>query len=201
MRNNIMVATQKLRGLKTYPVTPDRWEDMVKLFGKRGACGGCWCMWWRITRSEFEKRKGDTNKRAMRKIVKSGEIPGLLTYYKDEPVAWCSVAPREAFPVLDRSRVLKRIDDEPVWSIVCFYITRAYRRHGLMSHMIREAVKYCRSKRARIIEAYPVSPRKKDMPDVFAWSGIQSAFEKIGFREAARRSSTRPIMRYYIGKK
>jgi len=194
-------ASRKLKGLKIFPVTPDRWEDMAELFGEKGACGGCWCMWWRITRSEFDKKKGDGNRRAMRKIVKSGEIPGLLAYYKNEPIAWCSVAPRETFPVLDRSRILKRIDDKPVWSIVCFFIAKSYRKHGLMSHMIKEAVKYCKSRGAKIVEAYPVQSKKKDMPDVFAWSGLQSAFEKAGFKEAARRSQTRPVMRYYIRNK
>jgi uncharacterized protein YndB with AHSA1/START domain len=105
--------------LSIHPLTPDRWDDLETLFGPRGAIGGCWCMWWRQTRSEYDRQKGEGNRQAMRAIVASGEIPGLLAYSGGRPVAWCSVAPRTAYPSLDRSRVLQRVDDQPVWSIVC----------------------------------------------------------------------------------
>src|SRR3989304_10617500 len=101
--------------LEIYPVTPERWADFVQLFGPRAAVGGCWCMWWRVARAEYDRQKGEGNKQAMRMIIESGEIPGLLAYQDGKPIGWCSVGPRQAFPVLDRSRILKPIDDRPVW--------------------------------------------------------------------------------------
>jgi GNAT superfamily N-acetyltransferase len=180
------------------PVTKDRWSDFETLFGERGACGGCWCMLWRLTRKEFELRKGAGNRQAMHAIIQSGEIPGILGIVKGEPVAWCSVAPREHFPALRRSRILKPLDDLPVWSITCLFVERSYRRTGISTRMIGAAVAHVKKQGGTIVEAYPVEPRKDRMPDVFAWTGLASAFVKAGFVECARRSETRPIMRYYI---
>ena len=101
-----MVEKKTFKGMKFYPVTKGRWEDFEKFFGKHGACGGCWCMWWRLTRKEYDQQKGAGNKRAMKNIIQSGDVPGILAYIDNEPVAWCSVAPRDKFPSLDRSRVL-----------------------------------------------------------------------------------------------
>ncbi len=181
--------------LEFHPVTPKRWRDLEKLFGERGACGGCWCMCWRLKRSQFEKQKGAGNKKALRKIVDAGEVPGLLVCAGREPVGWCSVAPREAFPVLENSRILKRVDDQPVWSASCFFIARPYRRQGLSVKLLRAAVAYAKKKGARIVEGYPVEPKKSPMPDVFAWIGLADAFRRAGFKEVLRRSPTRPIMR------
>src|SRR5687768_9723058 len=102
------------------PVCPDRWHDFETLFGKNGACAGCWCMWWRLPRIEWLKGKGDGNKRALRRLLKNGTVPGLLAYAGDEPVGWCALAPRSEFPRLANSRTLKPVDDQPVWSITCF---------------------------------------------------------------------------------
>lgn len=84
-------------------------------------------MWWRLERSKFNKQKGDGNKRALKSIVDSGRAPRLLAYAGDQPIAWCSVAPREDYPVLGRSRILKPVDDKPVWSVVCFYVDKRFR--------------------------------------------------------------------------
>ena len=181
------------------PLSAERWADLERLFGERGACGGCWCMWWRIRRSEFEKNKGAGNKKRFKKIVASSETPGLIAYARGEPVAWCAIAPREAYPILENSRVLKRIDDQPVWSVTCFFVSRPYRRQGVTAQLLEAAVKYARRKGARIVEGYPVAPRKGRMPDAFAWTGLVGAFRSAGFVEAARRSKTRPIMRFVIG--
>lgn len=187
-----------LPALDFHPVTPERWKDFKTLFGQRGACGGCWCMWWRLTRSEFETQKGEGNKKAMKKIITSGEIPGLLAYADGQPVAWCSVAPREAFPALERSRILKRVDDKPVWSIVCFFVAKLYRRKGITVPFLKAVLKYAKGRGAEVIEGYPVEPKKGMTADVFAYTGLASAFRKAGFQEIVRRSETRPIMRYVI---
>jgi GNAT superfamily N-acetyltransferase len=184
-----------------HPLTPERWNDFEALFGPRGACGGCWCMWWRIKRSDFDHQKGDANRLALQQIVASGEVPGLLAYYRltgGPPVGWCSVAPRDAFPALERSRILKRVDDQPVWSAVCFFIAKTYRRQGLTISLLRAAVEYARQAGAKIVEGYPEDPRKAEIPAPFAFTGLASAFFQAGFVEVLRRSETRPIMRYYI---
>ena len=184
--------------LEFHPVTQQRWADFETLFGERGACGGCWCMLWRLTRKEFEQQKGKANREAMKAIVESGKKPGLLAYSGKQPVAWCSVAPRESFPALERSQVLKKLDDEVVWSISCFFIHKDYRKQGLSVRILEAAVDYVRKQGGKIVEGYPVEPKKGKTADVFAWTGLASFFKKTGFVECARRSATRPIMRFYI---
>jgi GNAT superfamily N-acetyltransferase len=184
--------------LSVHPVTPDRWEDLETLFGPRGAVGGCWCMWFRIRRTEFDRQKGEGNRLCMQAIVASGEVPGLLAYHDGQPVAWCSVGPREVYPVLDRSRVLKRVDDRPVWSVVCFFVKKGYRRMGMSVELLRGAVDYARSQGAKIVEGYPVEPKRGQTADVFAFTGLPGTFLQLGFVEVLRRSETRPIMRYYL---
>jgi len=178
------------------PATPDRWKDLEKLFGERGACGGCWCMFWRLPRKKWEEGKGAANKRALKKIVSGGDLPpGILGYVKGEPIAWCAIAPREAYPALERSRVLKPVDDKPVWSVSCLFVLKAYRRKGVSVRMLEAAAAFARSNGARIVEGYPVEPTSERAPDPFIWTGTASAFRKAGFKEVARRSATRPIMR------
>jgi len=180
------------------PLTPDRWDDLEALFGKYGAIGGCWCMWWRLKRSEFDKLKGQQNKQAFKEIIDSGEIPGILAYVGKEPVGWCSVAPRENFSALERSRILKRVDEQPVWSIVCFFVAKPYRRKGVTVQLLKASVDYAKLHGANIIEGYPVEPKRDKVPDPFVFTGLASAFIQAGFTEVLRRSETRPIMRYTV---
>ena len=189
-----------LPDLEFRPLTAQRWPDLERLFGERGACGGCWCMWWRLKRSQFVRQKGQGNKKALKKIVDSGETPGLLAYADGQAIAWCAVAPRETYPVLERSRTLQRIDAEPVWSVVCFFVAKPFRRKGVTVKVLRAAVEYAREHGARVVEGYPVEPKKGTMPDAFAWTGLASGFRKAGFVEVLRRSATRPIMRYIVRK-
>ena len=184
--------------LKYRPLTTNRWPDFEKLFGKSGAYGGCWCMWWRISRAEFDRQKGDGNRRAMKKIVQSGEVPGILAYDQREAVGWCSVAPREAFPSLNRSPVLKRIDDLPVWSIVCFFVAKAYRRRGLTEWLIKAAVDHVRQSGGGVVEAYPTDPRGRNLPPVSSFMGMPALYDRAGFEECARPSAAKVIMRYWI---
>lgn len=194
MKNEII----EIPDLEYFPLTAERWNDLEVLFGERGACGGCWCMLWRLKRSEFESQKGEGNRRAMKAIVESGKIPGILAYEDTQPIAWCSVAPREKFPALERSRILKRIDNTPVWSISCLFIEQNRREKGVSTQIIQAAVDFTKSRGGKVLEAYPVEPKKKRTQPAFAWTGIASAFLKTGFVECVRRSETRPMMRYYI---
>jgi GNAT superfamily N-acetyltransferase len=181
--------------LEFQPLTPDRWGDLESLFGERGACAGCWCMYWRLTRAQFNLGKGERNKRAIKAIVEAGETPGILAYDNGEPVAWCSVAPRESFSALDRSRILKPVDDQPVWSVACFFVDKKHRRQGVSVKLLKAAIDFVGKRGGRVIEGYPVDP-KKGQPDAFVWTGLVSAFIKAGFKEVERRSETRPIMRF-----
>jgi len=175
------------------PVTPDRWADFEELFGQKGACGGCWCMLWRTTNAQFEKQKGPGNKRAMKGVITAGRVPGVIAYSGSRPIGWCSVGPRTDFIRLENSRVLKKVDDQPVWSITCLFIAKDYRKMGVSSQLIDAAAKYAARRGARIIEAYPFDPLKGKQPDPFVWTGLLSAYRKAGFIEVARRSPTRPI--------
>jgi GNAT superfamily N-acetyltransferase len=155
-------------------------------------------MSWRMKRAEFKISKGEKNKRAFKKIVVSGEVPGVIAYAGEEPVGWCALAPRQHYPLLENSRVLARIDAEPVWSITCFFVAKPYRGKGVTGQLAKAAVAYARQQGARIVEGYPVEPKKGRMPDPFVYTGLVSTFRSAGFVEALRRSETRPIMRYSI---
>jgi GNAT superfamily N-acetyltransferase len=180
------------------PATPSRWPDLERLFGERGACGGCWCMAWRLRHRDWVAGKGAGNKRAMQQIVTSGGRPGIIGYVDREPVAWCAVAPREQYTHLERSRVLKPVDDQPVWSVSCLFVLKPYRRQGLSVLMLQGAVEFARKAGATILEGYPVVPTMKPTPDAFVWTGVPSSFLEAGFHEVARRSPTRPIMRAVV---
>jgi GNAT superfamily N-acetyltransferase len=184
--------------LDCHPLTPDRWADFETLFGKNGACAGCWCTTWRQPRSEFNANKGAGNRRLFLKVVEAGPPPGILGYLNGEPVAWCAVAPRTDYPSLERSRILHPVDDTPVWSVSCFFVRRDQRRKGLTVQLLRAAIDHVKRQGGTVIEGYPVEPRLENMPAVFAWTGMASAFLAAGFTECARRSESRPIMRYRI---
>ncbi len=189
---------ETIYGLEFHTLTSERWDDLERLFGKRGACGGCWCMLWRLKRSDFNKQKGEGNRKALKKIVDSGQVPGILAYTNHESIGWCSISPRENFSTLERSRILARVDDKPVWSVVCFFIARPYRRKGLTVKLLETCLKYVKEHGGGIVEGYPVDLIRGKTPDVFANTGLATAFRKAGFGEVARRSPTRPIMRCAI---
>ena len=178
-----------------HPLTPKRWRDFEELFGSHGAYGGCWCMWWRSTRREFEKRKGEGNRRAMQAIVDSGKVPGLLAYLGATPVGWCSVAPREEFSSLERSPVLKRLDDLPVWSMVCFYVAKRFRGQGIAEALIGGALDYVRSCGGSWVEAYPTPPKETPLAPVSSFMGLPAMFIRAGFVECARPSRSKLVMR------
>jgi GNAT superfamily N-acetyltransferase len=184
--------------LRFAPLTPERWTDIEALFGERGAVGGCWCMWWRLKRAQFDMQKGEGNRQAMRAIVASGEVPGILAYGGQTAVGWCSVAPRAEFSVLQRSRVLKPVDGTPVWSVTCFYVDRSHRNSGMSQSLLRAALEYVRHQGGDVVEGYPFEPKKDRVPTVFVFTGMASSFKRVGFVECLRRSETRPIMRYYL---
>jgi len=152
-------------------------------------------MFWRLPRSRFESQKGDANRRAFKRLVATGATPGILACLDGQPVGWCALGPRHAYPVLGRSRTLKPIDERPVWSVTCLFVARPHRRRGVTVELLRAAAEHAARRGASTLEGYPVEPRSGRLPDAFAWTGLPSAFRKAGFEEVARRSPTRPIMR------
>ena len=177
------------------PLTPKTWTDLQVLFGEKGASGGCWCMYWRLTNKDYECNKGASNKRKLLNLVEQEQPLGILAFDDDDPVGWCAVSPRDNFIRLENSRLLKRIDDQPVWSIPCLFVNKKCRRKGVSVSLIQEAAAYAFAKGARILEAYPIIPKKDKVPPIFAWIGFVHAFEKAGFQKVAQPSETRLIMR------
>jgi GNAT superfamily N-acetyltransferase len=187
--------------ISIFPLTPDRWKDFELLFGPRGACAGCWCMYWKLTRKVFTAGQGELNRLAQNQIVTSDKTPGLIAYLDGIPAGWVAVEPRENYPVLNNSRILRALDDIPVWSVTCFFVARKYRNQGLTVALLKAAIVFVKEKGGEVIEGYPVEPRNgAKNPPAFVYTGLASAFLQAGFSEAVRRSETRPIMRYMIKK-
>ncbi|MBS1634336.1 MAG: GNAT family N-acetyltransferase [Bacteroidetes bacterium] len=191
-----------LKSLYFEPLTKANWNQFVALFGSNGACGNCWCMYYRLSKTDFtEGKSNDGNKQSMKELVWSGKPTGLLGFYEGEAIAWLALAPRTDFAKLAKSRVHKPIDDEPVWSAPCFFIAKAFRRQGISVALLKAAVAYAKKQKIRAIEAYPTIPTKEPLPDSFAWIGLYKSFERAGFEIVDRSSKHRPMVRYYTTQK
>lgn len=173
-------------------LTSDLWPALEDLFGERGAVGGCWCMGWRIGRA-YRDRPAGANKADFRAIVEHGPPPGLLAFAGDLPVGWCQLTPRDDLAWLDRTWRLKRIDDVPVWSISCFYIRIGWRKRGITAVLIKAALDPARQAGAPAVEAYPLDA---ELTPSASGTGFASTFFRLGFKEVARRTPPRPIVRY-----
>lgn len=192
-----MKSESKLK-LEFHPLTPERWQDFETLFGPKGACGGCWCMFWKKPHKLFHADAYDRNRLDQKHLVEKGSFPGIIAYFNGEPVGWCAVEPRENYPALQRSRILKPVDEEPVWSVTCFFVSRKFRRQGITVALLGEVVKFVSSRGGRIVEGYPVEVAGRKSADAFIYTGTASAYSRAGFVEVARRSPTRPIFRFTI---
>jgi GrpB-like predicted nucleotidyltransferase (UPF0157 family) len=149
------------RRIEIRPLTGANWADFEKLFGPHGAYGGCWCMFWLVKRKEFNQIQGEDARLAMKSRVDGGSTPGLLAYLDGEPSGWAAFGPRENYLGLQNSRILAPVDDQPVWSIPCFYIARGQRRRGLCAALIKAVITEVRLRGGKILEAYPVESKKR----------------------------------------
>lgn len=177
-----------------HPLEPERWDHLVQLFGpERGAYGRCWCMFWRMTGREFDALGGDGRRDAFHARADQPPPPGVLAYRDGTPAGWVAVAPRGEFGRLNRSPLLKPVDDRSVWAITCLFVDPAHRRSGLTADLIGGAVDHAADRGARAVEAYP---RDLDgsADDATIYTGTTSMFTAAGFVEVARRRH-RPILR------
>lgn len=178
-------------------LTPDLWPAFEDLLGGAGAASRCWCMYWRIGPG-YRGQAAEDNRAAFHGVVAEGPPPGLIALAGDRgaagdlAVGWCQVTPRRAIPALGRMWRLKPVDDAPVWSISCLYVRKGYRRRGVTSALVAEAVEVARRAGAPAIEAYPfdasVSPSSTG-------TGYAATFERAGFTTVVRRVPARPVMR------
>jgi len=181
------------------PLSKKNWPLFVQLFGERGACGNCWCMYFRLKPQDFVAGKQDgSNKESMKELVWAGKPTGVLGIYEGQAIGWCAFAPREDFLKLGNSRVHKPIDDEPVWSVTCFFVDKQFRRMGVSVAMLKGLIEVARRQKVKIIEAYPTIPTQEKLPDSFAWIGLYKSFERAGFKIVDRTSKSRPMVRYYL---
>ncbi len=153
------------------------WPIIETLFGEKDACGGCWCMSWRLPQlgKLWEQNKGEPNKRAFKELVQSDNVHACIAFVDDAPVGWCCIGPRGDFPRLTRIKALQTEWDDDTWSVVCFYIKTSCRHKGIATKMLKHAVWLAKSLGAKRLEGYPVKPfrtRNGEIPAAFAWTGV-----------------------------
>ncbi|HZY05515.1 MAG TPA: GNAT family N-acetyltransferase [Anaeromyxobacteraceae bacterium] len=184
-------------------LTPRLWPQLVRLFGKNGACGGCWCMWWRIEAGErWPEVKGARAKRRLRELVRFGRAHGVLAFADGEPVGWCAYDRRVDLPRLDRAPSLACDDPEAVWSLPCFFVKAGWRGKGVASGLLAAALRHLRRRGAGLAEGYPLKPpRPGDRDAARSFTGTPRLFRAAGFRVASRRPRGRQRVRLALRRK
>jgi GNAT superfamily N-acetyltransferase len=190
---------KRLQKLDIHPLTTTRWRDLETLFAAKGCsfARGCWCMDYRIGRSPRTPdgiSTADFKRGLLRERATQAPAPGLIAYHEGEPVGWITVAPREDFGALARSKVMGPVDTTPVWSVVCFVVPSAWRRRGVATALLRGAIVHAARHGARWLEAYPID-KPGPSADNWLWHGTKAMFDRAGFKEILRRKPERPIMR------
>jgi GNAT superfamily N-acetyltransferase len=165
------------------------WPEIERLFGANGACGGCWCMFWRVPSGGkyWAEAKGEKNRRSFKALVETGAASGVLAFDGKVPVAWASVAPRSDFAYFSRTRTIPPAADERAWSVTCLFVARSHRRRGATKLLLETATDLARSQGARVLEGYPSAPKpKRAQADAFIHTGIPTMFQAAGFKRAAK---------------
>lgn len=185
--------------LTVLPLTPERWPDLEAIFRATGCsvARGCWCMAYRRSGRHAPPpgtTRAEANRRELKALVDAGRPPGLIGYRDEVPVGWVSLGPREDYARLARSPVMKPVDDQPVWSVICFVVPTRYRGRGVARALLAGAVAYAREQGARLVEAYPVDKPDRSKDDSM-WFGAKSMYDQAGFAELARRKPHRPVVR------
>jgi len=189
---------QSAEGIRFEELHRDSWPDVERLFGPNGACAGCWCMYWRAENNKaWNEIRGAHAKKEFKNLIQKGKAHGVLAFAADEPVGWCSFGPRRDFPNLERVRAYKRNDTKEVWSIVCFFIHRKWRRKGLSRGLLEAAVSAIKKSGVKTVEAYPTTTTKdgRRLSASMAWTGPLKIFEELGFKTVQATNPLRPLVR------
>jgi GNAT superfamily N-acetyltransferase len=183
--------------ITTRELTADMWPQVEALFGKTGACGGCWCQAWRIEKGEkWNDVQGEPAKKRLRNGIKEGTTLAILAFEGESPIGWCTFGPRNSFSRLNRAPSLKCSDPSRVWSLPCFFVIRGCRGMGVAKAMLKHALDVMEEKGVEIAEGYPSKPNKDGQYiAAFSWTGTISLFEKAGFRIAGNRDAGKVRMR------
>ena len=174
---------------ETHPLTPDRFEDFADVVNRSRRVDHCWCLSHRLSAAEIEQLGRGSREQAVRRLCEREHPPGVVTYCDGEPVAWCNIGPRTEITRLVRSRVIRPVDDVPVWSIVCVVVRPGRRRQGVTGELLTGAVEYARSHGAPAVEAYPVDPQGR-MDLTMAFVGTRTMFERAGFAQIGTTGAT-----------
>ena len=169
---------------ETHPVTPDRFEDFADVINRNRRPTHCWCLSHRLQAKEITELGGTgphARERAMRALCEREHPPGVVTYLDGHPVGWCNIGPRSEIPRLAQSKLMRPVDDLPVWSIVCVVVRSGFRRRGVTAHLIDGAVAYAAANGAPAVEAHPVDPGDSRMDLTMAFVGTRAMFERNGF--------------------
>jgi GNAT superfamily N-acetyltransferase len=183
-----------MTSLNLHPVTRERLSDLACFSEQHGKFRYCSCMRWRLRSIDFGRSTKESRVAALERLVRDGKPTGVLAYLDREPVGWCSVAPRESYQGLERYRALARIDDQPVWAVVCFFVDRRFRQRGLTLALLKAALAYAHSEGAKIVEGYPVAPGSR----LYTYMGSPATFRSAGFHDVTPPGPTRSIMRYFF---
>jgi GNAT superfamily N-acetyltransferase len=171
--------------VRIVPLGPEAWPALAALFEEGGDPRWCWCQFWRVRGADFGSSATGANRDRLHALIERDPAPGLVALDEDgQAVGWVSLGPREDFERLERSRVRPRLDDVPVWSIVCFVVSRRARRSGLQLQLLEAAIAYAREHGAPALEAYPVDTSMGKPTAATLYSGTLSTFQRAGFRVA-----------------
>jgi GNAT superfamily N-acetyltransferase len=186
--------------LEFHPLTPPRWPDLVQLFQGHGNPGYCWCTTWRLSSSAYHCLDSAGRKAVLQDLVQGGIPTGIIAYTDGEPAGWCSVAPRQTYVRLERSRTIQPIDELITWCVMCFFVARPRRGQGLALGLLQASVAYARSQGAQAVEGYPVEPRIDDNRQLqpatsYNFMGYLSTFQKAGFQDVTPPGQARRVMR------
>ena len=183
--------------ISTVELAPRFWPQVEALFGKTGACGGCWCQAWRIEKGEkWNDVKGAIAKERLHNGILGGTTLGIIAFDGETPIGWCTFGPRDSFPRLNRARSLQCADSSRVWSLPCFFVIRGYRGKGVAKAMLKHAFEAMREKGVEIAEGYPSKPNKDGQYiAAFSWTGTISLFEKAGFATAGNAEGSKRRVR------
>ena len=190
--------------LTVVPLTPERWPDLEAIFNAKGCsvARGCWCMHYRVSGKGGLTRPSEGQRRSSREALEAlaaqDPPPGLIGYRGKTPVGWISLGPRADYARLARSPVMKPVDEQAVWSIVCFVVPSEFRGQGVARELLAGAMAYAKKRGVKLLEAYPVDRSERSAPDA-SWFGSKRMFDEAGFDEVARRRPGRPVVRLHVG--